>query len=294
MRKVALIGLGIMGSGMAGRLAPHCELAVYNRRREAADPFRSQGVRIAESPRDAATGAEMVLSMVADDQASHSVWLGDSGALAGVAPGTPLIECSTVSPDWITELADAAAKRDCQLLDAPVTGTKPHAAAGQLLFLVGGDASVLDSVRPILSLMGRAVMHLGPVGSGARMKLINNFVCAVQTASLAEGLVLAERCGVKPEIASEVLSNGAPGSPLVKTLAGRMLAGNYEPNFLLRLMQKDVSYAVALAAKSGLALNTAAAAGDLFQQAIENGLSEKDFSAVVESVRKPFVISGGF
>jgi 3-hydroxyisobutyrate dehydrogenase len=223
--------------------------------------------------------------MVADDAASRAVWLGEEGALAGAARGTVLIESSTLSVGWIEELAREAAARGCELLDAPVTGSKSHAASGQLLFLVGGSATALETARPALAAMSRGIVHVGATGRGALLKLVNNFMCGVQAASLAEAMALIERSGLDRERALEVLTGGAPGSPLVKALSGRMAARDYTPNFLLRLMAKDMSYALAEGRGHGLQLSTVAAALELLQQAIAAGHGEEDFSALVEPLR---------
>src|SRR5262249_1195838 len=171
MQTVALLGIGTMGSGMAKRLVEAgFPLTVWNRNLERAQALSAQEIAVAPTPADAAARADVVISMVADDEASRRVWMGESGALSVARPDTVLIESSTVSPEHIESLAAAAAQRKCDLLDAPVTGTKSHAASGQLLFLVGGDRKVLDRVRPILAAMGRETIHIGPSGSGARMK----------------------------------------------------------------------------------------------------------------------------
>ena len=173
-----------MGSGMAQRLlAANFPLTVYNRDRAKCIASAANGAFVAASPREAASHAQIILSMVADDVASRQVWLGGDGALAGMSPSSVLIESSTLSLGWIQELATAAAERGCEFLDAPVTGTKPHAASGELLFLVGGSADALDAARPVFSILGRDVIHLGPSGSGALLKLVNNFLCGVQAAS---------------------------------------------------------------------------------------------------------------
>jgi 3-hydroxyisobutyrate dehydrogenase len=284
--RVALIGLGLMGSGMARRLlAAGLPLAVYNRKRERAASLAREGAHVAATPREAAARADVVLSMVADDAASRAVWLGEEGALAGAARGTVLIESSTLSVGWIEELAREAAARGCELLDAPVTGSKSHAASGQLLFLVGGSATALETARPALAAMSRGIVHVGATGRGALLKLVNNFMCGVQAASLAEAMALIERSGLDRERALEVLTGGAPGSPLVKALSGRMAARDYTPNFLLRLMAKDMSYALAEGRGHGLQLSTVAAALELLQQAIAAGHGEEDFSALVEPLR---------
>jgi 3-hydroxyisobutyrate dehydrogenase len=286
-QRVVLLGLGLMGSGMAGRLlAANFPLTIYNRNREKAAPFEKAGAFVAASPREAAARAEVVICIVADDVASRSIWLGENGALAGAAPGTVLIESSTLSVDWVKELAAAAAARKCELLDAPVTGSKPQAAAGELLFLIGGTAAALATARPVLSVMSRDAVHLGPTGSGALLKLINNFMCGVQAASLAEATALITKSGLDRERALAILMNGAPGSPLVKMITARASAGDFTPNFVLRLMAKDLAYAGKEGDEHHLNLRTAAAALAVFQQAIASGYGEKDFSAVIEALQQ--------
>src|SRR5262249_35552685 len=142
------------------------------------------------------------------------------------------VESSTVTVGWVRELAAATAARGGQPLDAPVTGSKVHAANGELNFLVGGEVAALEKARPALAAMAKNVLHIGPTGSGALLKLVNNFLCGVQAASLAEAVGWVERAGLDRAKALELLTNGAPGSPLVKTLAVRMTTSDYTPNFL--------------------------------------------------------------
>jgi 3-hydroxyisobutyrate dehydrogenase len=170
------------------------------------------------------------------------------------------------------------------LLDAPVTGSRAQAETGELRFLVGGDAWTLDQVRPVLGAMGKTILHLGPLGAGACMKLVNNFMCGVQAASLAEGLTLVERAGIDRELALTVLREGAPGSPLVKTVSARMAAKDYTVNFKLGLMRKDLAYAIDEAQRRGLTLDTARTAKDMFDVATEEW-AEADFAAVIETLR---------
>jgi 3-hydroxyisobutyrate dehydrogenase len=275
-----------MGSGMATQIfKAGFPLTVYNRTADRAAALQAAGAHVASSPAEAARSADAVISMVADDAASRHVWLDDNGILSGLKPGAIAVECSTLSTAWVRELAREVEKRKCEFLDAPVTGSKTHAASGELQFLVGGDATVLERVRPVLKVMSRNIVHIGPIGSGALVKLINNYLCGVQAASLAEAMALIERSGLNRDRALEILNNGAPGSPLVKTLSARMTSRNYDVNFLLRLMQKDLNYATQEAEEHGLAFNLGPAAVKLFEQACKSGWSEKDFSAVVEALR---------
>ena len=285
--RVAILGLGIMGSGMAGRVqSAGFPLSVYNRNREKTRPYGDSGAHVANSPREAASRADIVIGMVADNDASRQMWLGENGALAGANRGSVLIESSTLTVSWIKELASAANQHGCELLDAPVTGTKPHAESGQLLFLVGGPAQALEFARPVLSVLGRDIVHLGPAGSGALMKLINNFLAAVHTVSFGEALAMIEAGGLDQKKAISILAEGVPGSPMVKRVVARIESGDFSPHFFMRLMEKDVSYAIQEARERGIDLKTASAALGVLKQAIAGGLGEKDFTAVVQSIER--------
>ena len=284
--RVAILGLGIMGSGMAGRLlAADFPLTVYNRKHAKAEPFAEKGATIASSPREAAANADVIISIVTDDVGSQSMWLGENGALEGAAKGAALVESSTLSEYWVQELAKAAAQKNCHFLDAPVTGTKPHAAQGQLLFLVGGPASAFETVQPIFAVLGRDAIHLGPTGSGTHLKLINNFLCGVQVASLAEAFSMIHHSGLDQEKALNILTNGAPASPLIKTIAARAVVDDGDTNFILRLMAKDLSYALDDAKRHGVNLETAKSALEVFRRAITKGYGDEDFSAVIKAER---------
>jgi 3-hydroxyisobutyrate dehydrogenase len=160
-----------------------------------------------------------------------------------------------------------------------------QAAGGQLSFLVGGSEAALAKATPVLEAMSKEIVHLGPVGSGATMKLVNNFLCGVQIASLAEGIVWLERSGLDREKALAILKAGAPGSPLLANLSARMTSRDYTVNFHLKLMSKDLQYAREAAAKDGVNLTTAANARELFEQAVAQGYAEEDMSAVIEPLR---------
>jgi 3-hydroxyisobutyrate dehydrogenase len=285
--RVAVLGLGLMGSGMAGSLLrAGFPVTVFNRSPARATPLAEAGARVASSARDAAADADVIVSMVADDRAAREVWMGELGALAGAKSGALLVESSTASVGWIKELAAAAQAKDATLIDAPVTGSREAAATAQILFLAGGTAADVERVKPVLNAMGRGVVHAGPTGSGALLKLVNNFMCGAQVAVLAETIAFVERSGLDPASAIDMLLNGAGGSPLVKTLAPRMTAGDFDaPHFVMRLMAKDLTYAREEAAQVGLNLQTAACALGLFERAIASGQGERDFSAVIEPIR---------
>lgn len=284
---VAILGLGIMGCGMASRLVSMgFPLTVYNRTREKAQRYAASGAFVAGTPREASARAKVVIAMVADDAASRGIWLGPEGALAGAAPGTLLLDSSTISVAWVKELAAAAAEKGCEFLDAPVTGTKPHASSGELFFMVGGSAAGFDRAREVLSALGREVLHLGPTGSGALIKLINNFVCGVEAASFAEAMALVNASGLDREKSISVLGNSALASPLIKRMLTSMGTDDFTPNFTLKLMTKDIGYAINEASRVGVPLQTAIPALQLFKNAVEKGLGDQDFSAVVKAARR--------
>lgn len=286
MKKIALLGLGTMGSGMGQNLLKAgFDLTVYNRTPSKADPLRSKGAIVAASPSDAVRDADVILSMLADDDASRAIWLGESGVLQASKQGSVFIECGTVTPGWIEELSSAATGHNAVLLDAPVTGSRMQAEAGELTFLVGGSEDALEKVRPVLDAMGKKVVHVGPSGSGSRLKLINNFLCGVQLASLAEAVGWIEHSGLNEEVAIDALCTGAAGSPLLKTMSQRMLNRDYRVNFLLRLLEKDLRYAQKDAKQSDISLDTGTAPIQLLERARNLGFGDDDMSSVIEQFR---------
>ena len=284
--KVAVLGLGVMGRGMAQNLRKAgFDVVVWNRTAAKAQAFAQEGGTAAVTPAEAATGAKVVVSMLADDSYSLDDCLGEQVDLKSMAPGTIAVESSTVSPAWIAELHTAAQGREVGLLDAPVTGSRTQAEAGQLVFLTGGDPATVDAARPILAAMSKQVLPMGPVGSGAQLKLINNFLCGVQVASFAEALTWIERNGLDRTTALEFLKSAAPGSGIFAAMSERMTERTYHVNFALDLMRKDLAYAQAAAATYGVPLSTAANAEQLFAQAQQQSHGQQDMAAVVEVLR---------
>jgi 3-hydroxyisobutyrate dehydrogenase len=249
MPRVAFIGLGRMGHGMAGRyLDAGFEVKIWNRSKAKADDLIARGAQWASSPADAATGADAVVTMVADDEASHAVWLGKDGAAANMEAGTLAIECSTVSHRHALDMARELRSRGLIYIDCPVTGLPEAAAAGKLTLLVGADAADLEKAQPYLAPLCTTIRHFGAVGSGTVFKLINNLMGAVQIASLAEGVAIAERAGLDMNLVAEALSTGAVASPQVIRHSKRMVARDFSgASFTAALRHKDAAYAVALA-----------------------------------------------
>jgi len=249
MTKVAFIGLGRMGHGMAGRyLDAGFEVAVFNRSKAKAEDLIARGARWATSPAAAADGADAVVTMVADDEASRAVWLGKDGAASTAKAGTLAIECSTVSYQHALDLARELRTRGLVYIDSPVTGLPDAAAAGKLTLLVGAEPADLERARPFLTPLSTTIRHFGAVGSGTVYKLINNLMGAIQIAGIAEGLAIAEKAGLDMKLVLEAVETGVAASPQVIRHSKRMAARNFSgATFTAALRHKDAAYAVALA-----------------------------------------------
>jgi 3-hydroxyisobutyrate dehydrogenase len=285
---VAMLGLGTMGAGMAHRLlGAGFPLKLFNRNPERYRAFEGSPAQLCKSAAEAASGADIVIGMVADDNASRALWQGAAGALSTVRRGAILIESSTLSLGWVRELSGLSKSQGCQFLDAPVTGSKAQAETGTLRFLVGGDPAALESVTAVLNAMGTDIVALGAVGSGTVLKLVNNFICGAQVAAFAEGLAMLERFDLDQAAALTVLTKGAVGSPLVQTIAARIAADNFAPNFSVSLIAKDLAYAVHEAAAVGIDLTSAQAARARFLQAQAAGLGGQDIAALIKALRQP-------
>jgi len=249
MTKVAFIGLGRMGHGMAGRyLDSGFTVAVWNRSKAKADDLIARGARWAHSPADAADGADAIVSMVADDEASRAVWLGNDGAAMTADTGTLAIECSTVSYRHALDLARELHERGLIYIDSPVTGLPDAAASGKLTLLVGAEPADLERARPYLVPLSTTIRHFGAVGTGTVYKLINNLMGAIQIAGIAEGLAIAEQAGLDMKLVLEAVETGVAASPQVIRHSKRMAARNFSgATFTAALRHKDAAYAVALA-----------------------------------------------
>jgi 3-hydroxyisobutyrate dehydrogenase len=286
MQQIALLGVGVMGSGMAENwLKKGFRLAVHNRTRAKTDALAGKGARIADTPRDAAMGADLVLAMVSDEQASRDVWLGKDGALAAARPGTILVESSTVPPDWVHELARRAGEVGCDFLDVPVGGSKAVAASGSLTLFVGGSAATLERARPALEAIGKQIVHLGPTGAGATWKLIHNMMLAVHIATASEAIALAGKAGFDPAQTASLIQNGPAASGIVQMKMPRFAERRFDAaDFALRHMLKDSRYALALGERFGMQLDLVRAAATVYERADRMGFGDLDFAGVIKAV----------
>lgn len=290
MAIVACIGLGNMGIGMAQRLlqAGH-GLRVFNRTRSKAQELERAGARCYLTPREACTDVDAVIAMTADDTSSRAVWSGPQGVLAArLAPQALAIECSTLSHGWVMELSAHARAQNLRYIDAPVTGLPDSAAAGTLTLLVGADASDLESARPILSAVSDRILHFGDVGTGTAYKLIINMIGAVQIASLAEGMALAERAGLNLQTVSNAIATGQAASPQVVRSARRIVDDDHDRNVLFTpvLRLKDVAYALEFARELGMNAPFGRVAADQLQRLIDLGHAGDNESKIIEVARR--------
>lgn len=280
--KVAFLGLGIMGSRMSGRLLrAGFDLTVWNRTAGKAEGLKALGAKEAASPREAVSGAEVAITMLADPASVEEVaW--KRGLLEGLRPGSIYIDMTTVSPETSRKLGTACVERGIGFLDAPVTGSKPAAASGEQLLMVGGEASTLDHARPVLTPMSKKIVHMGPVGAGSLMKLVNNLSMAGAMEAFFEGLTLGKRGGLRGESMMEVFTSGALASPLIQLKGEAVLKEDFEPLFALKHMAKDIRLAVEEAKGAGLDIPVTALLNRLFTQAEALGLGEKDYAALIQ------------
>lgn len=283
--KVTILGTGAMGLRMGASLLKHGhQLTVWNRTPANAAPLVEQGAVLAETPRAAVTDADLVLSMVRDDPASRQVWLdSETGALEGMRRDAVAVESSTLTVEWVRELAAAFANTGIAFLDTPVSGSRPQAEAGQLIFLVGGNADTLAGIRDVLLTMGGAVQHAGDEpGSGAAVKLAVNALLGIQVTALSELLGFIKNIGLDTAKAAEIIGSTAVCSPYAKVAMGLMLADNSNPLFPVELVEKDLGYVHETGERHGARTPMSDAARTVFQNAMKAGFGEENLTSAVK------------
>lgn len=281
MTTIAFLGLGSMGRRMCARLvdAGHT-VNVWNRTRPPCTDDLIDGVTWADTPKAAAQGAAFVISMLSDDAASKQVWTSDGdGALFGMTPQAIAIESSTLSPDWVCQLGQIATQHGIRLLEAPVSGSLPQADAGQLVYLVGGDAATLDAARHVLRSMGSAMHLVGPRGCGALTKLATNTLLGVQVTALAEVFGMFARYGVDTAPIVDAMASTTVWSPAASVIAKSIGSRDFAPRFPIRLIAKDFGY-MASACGEPTSAPTIGAAHRVFDQAMRAGMGDLHMTGV--------------
>jgi 2-hydroxy-3-oxopropionate reductase len=284
--RIGFIGLGIMGAPMAGHLlrGGHA-LVVYNRTRSKMEPLLAQGAQSGGSCRDVAAGSDVVISMVPDSPDVEQVYLGEEGVLAGVRPGTLLIDMSTIAPATAVQVSRAAAEKGCPMLDAPVSGGDVGARNATLSIMVGGDADAFERARPILELMGKPLL-CGASGAGQTVKACNQAMTALHILAMSEALALAHKSGLDPALVLKVLSGGYAQSRILDARGLRVIQQDFAPGFKAKLHYKDLNIVQDTAQAAGCRLPGVSLVRELFGAMLANGWGELDHSALIKVIEE--------
>jgi len=280
---VGFLGLGNMGAPMASNLLKAgFSVVVWNRTESKARPLLEKGAVWADSPQRVAEKSDVVITMLADAHAVREVLLGPDGVAASNRRGLRILEMSTISPADSVAIAQELSKRGIVMLDSPVSGSAKAAADAALTVIAGGDPSVIESLHPVLQAMAKNVFHMGPNGTGCYMKLVNNVVLAAVLAGFSEAFVLGKKAGLPPQKMLDVILQGSARCPLLEFKGKAIVEGNFVPTFALRLMQKDLSLALATADEVKAQMPLTSFLNELHQAAISAGLGDRDFSSIVQ------------
>lgn len=278
---IAFIGLGIMGSRMATNLLKSgANVTVYNRSQEPVDKLVAVGARAASSANEAVKGADLVLSMLSTPEVVEQVVLAKGGALHAMKKDSIWVDCSTVHPSFSRQSAQAAQEAGVRFMDAPVAGTKPHAQNAELVFFAGGDQALLDEVQPYLDTMGRKIVHVGETGQGASFKMLVNMMLAQSMVIFSEAVILGEQLGMSKEFLLNTIPNLVVAAPFTKFKADMLREDNYDVQFPLEWMHKDLHLAAVSAYEVQQPLYLANATKELFAAAVQEGMGRLDFAAI--------------
>ncbi|MFD1957396.1 NAD(P)-dependent oxidoreductase [Paenibacillus thailandensis] len=284
MKKIGFIGLGVMGYGMAANLIRKgYGVTVYNRTPGKAEGLLELGAKEAGSAAEAGAEADVILTMISNDDAIREVYFGEQGVLEAVRPGVVVIDSSTISPSLARELANKVEQRGGKFLDAPVTGSKPAADAGTLVFMVGGESETLKQVEDVLSAMGTKIIPMGLNGTGAVAKLAHNTIVGINIAALSEGLAIATSGGLDGSAFLELVKAGSAGSKQAELKGDKLLQGDYDVQFSLALMLKDLKLSSVLSDQMNVPTPMLEAAKSLFVIGETMGLSGLDMCSVAQA-----------
>jgi 2-hydroxy-3-oxopropionate reductase len=284
---IGFIGLGIMGKPMARHLIEAgYPLVVHNRSRGAVDQLaaESDAVSAAQSPREVAERAKIVITMLPDSPDVRDVVFGDDGLLGAMGPGSLFVDMSTIAPATAVEMAAALAERGASALDAPVSGGDKGAVAGTLSIMVGGSADDFARARPLFEAMGKTIVHVGEPGAGQTVKACNQIVVAITYAAVSEALVLGSKAGVDPAKIVEVLSGGLAGSKVLELRGPTMLRHEFTPGFRVNLHRKDLGIALATAKEHRVPLAVTGVVAQLFEALAAAGHGDLDHSSLLTVV----------
>ncbi len=265
--RIGFIGTGVMGRSMAGHLmAGGHDLTVYNRTRSKAQELIDRGAAWADGPGGAAENADVVMSIVGFPTDVEEVYFGSHGIIATAPEGSTLVDLTTSRPDLAERIAEEAAKRGIETLDAPVSGGDVGAREARLSIMAGGPESAFSRVKPLFELMGKNIVHQGPAGSGQHTKMCNQIAIAAGMLGVCESVAYAREAGLDPETVLESIASGAAASWSLSNLAPRMIAGNFDPGFYVKHFIKDLSIALESAQAMGLRTPGLALARQLYEE----------------------------
>jgi 3-hydroxyisobutyrate dehydrogenase-like beta-hydroxyacid dehydrogenase len=281
--KIGFIGLGIMGSRMAANLQKHgYSLVVFNRTRAKAEPLLGPCGTFSDSPGKLAEQVDVLFTMLAHPDAVEQAALGADGFLNHLRPNALWIDCSSVNPSFSKKMATAAVARQIRFVDAPVTGSALPAAEAKLIFWVGADSADLETVRPLLLCMGNKIVHTGGRGMGTSMKMVVNLLLGTAMAAFAEAMALGQGLGISRKMLFDSLLSMPAVAPFLAAKREKMESANYEAEFPLRWMQKDMHLVSISAYESGVAMPLANIAKEIYRLAMRGGHDDEDFSAIYE------------
>jgi 3-hydroxyisobutyrate dehydrogenase len=284
--RIGFVGLGIMGSRQAANLArAGHRLTVYNRTRATADAWAAEhGATVADTPAAVGAASDIVVTMVVDGDQVREALLGPDGVGAGAAPGALCVDMSTIAPAQTRAIGAQLAERGIRLLDAPVTGSSPKAQDGTLTIMAGGAAEDFARAEPLLRIMGELVVHVGALGQGEMLKLINNSVAAANATAVGEALLVAQRTGVDLDALVRVMGKGSGGSAMLELKSAAMRGHDYTTLFKLEHMLKDVRLCLEEGQAAAVPFPAAAHARDVLVAAMARGHAGDDFAALVEAL----------
>jgi 3-hydroxyisobutyrate dehydrogenase-like beta-hydroxyacid dehydrogenase len=287
MKRIAYLGLGVMGTGMASNLLKAgFDVTVWNRTREKCQPLAEQGAHVADTPAQAVIDAEVIMYCLSHEAAVEQVVFGEDGIMDGISDGQIAIDMSTVHPDTSVEENRNYVENGVEFLDAPVFGSRTEAEAGGLWVVVGGKKEVFDRVRPVFEPISESVHYMGETGQGAAMKLVGNLIVACQIEALGESLVLASKAGLDPALALDVIGRTDFQSPLLKSVGTQLLQRNFETHFALKHLYKDANLILELAEQLYSPAPALAAAREMVKAALNQGWGNENASAVIKELEQ--------
>lgn len=279
--KVSFIGLGIMGLPMAKHLQKAGKLTkVYNRTRSKAGVFEGTDVQVANSPKEAAETADLVITMVSDSSDSEDVILGPEGVIHGAQPGAIIVDMSSINPEVSKQIGRRLGEKGIDFLDAPVSGGEQGAIAGALAIMVGGNKTSFQKVEPILKVFGKSVTHLGPLGMGGYAKLANQIIVGIEMQAMAEAFTLAKEAGLDFEALYEAIRYGLAGSHVLDQKIRNLIDGNFNPGFTIELHEKDLRNTLLAAKTLGISLPFTEQVRQMMHEMIEAGEGGLDHSGL--------------